>query len=218
LRAACGIGEDHRQGAPGDRRSDAWDDARENAQRHQPTVFANAHAQGGLGIGLTLVKNLVEMHGGSVEAHSAGLGRGSEFVVRLPVLVAARLPAPLEETPADVPASTQRCRILIVDDNRDSAESLAMLLTITGHDVQTTYDGVEAVKAVAAVRPEVVLLDLGLPRLNGYEVCRRIREQPWGKEMIVVALTGLGQEEDRRKTREVGFDCHLVKPVDLEAL
>jgi CheY-like chemotaxis protein len=93
-----------------------------------------------------------------------------------------------------------------------------MLLTITGHEVQTAYDGVEAVKAAAAVRPEVILLDLGLPRLNGYEVCRRIREQPWGKEMIVVALTGLGQEEDRRKTRAGGFDCHLVKPVDLKAL
>jgi two-component system, chemotaxis family, CheB/CheR fusion protein len=172
-------------------------------------------SQGGLGIGLTLVKNLVEMHGGSVEAHSAGLGRGSEFVVRLPVLAGA---APLEETPADVRAKAQRRRILVVDDNRDSAQSLAMLLRITGHEVQTAYDGLDAVELAAELRPQVVLLDIGLPKLNGYEACRRIREQPWGKEMIVVALTGLGQEEDRRKTRESGFDYHLVKPVDLEAL
>jgi two-component system CheB/CheR fusion protein len=175
-------------------------------------------SQGGLGIGLTLVKNLVELHGGSVEAHSDGPGQGSEFVVRLPVLVGARPPAPLEATPADVRAKTQLRRILVVDDNRDSAESLAILLTITGHEVHTAHDGEQALEAAAALRPEVVLLDIGLPRLNGYEACRRFREQPWGKKMVVVALTGWGQEEDRRKTREGGFDYHLVKPVDLEAL
>ena len=172
-------------------------------------------SQGGLGIGLSLVKNLVEMHGGSVEAQSPGLARGSEFVVRLPVLTGA---APLEEKPADVPAKIERRRILVVDDNRDSAESLAMLLTIIGHEVHTAHDGEEAVQIAAALKPEVVLLDLGLPNLNGYEACRRIREQPRGKEMIVVALTGWGHEEDRRKTREGGFDYHLVKPVNLEAL
>jgi CheY-like chemotaxis protein len=135
----------------------------------------------------------------------------------LPVLAGARLPAPLGETPG-ARAKTKLCRILVVDDNRDSADTLAMLLSIVGHEVHMAYDGVEAVESAATLRPEVVLLDLGLPKQNGYEACRRIREQPWGKEMIVVALTGLGQEEDRRKTREGGFDHHLVKPVDLEAL
>ncbi|MDQ3564040.1 MAG: ATP-binding protein [Pseudomonadota bacterium] len=171
---------------------------------------------GGLGIGLTVVKNLAEMHAGMVEVHSAGLGQGSEFVVRLPILVETAKPPP-EPTVSEATPTTTR-RILVVDDNRDSAESLAMLLKLMGNETHTAYDGFEAVEAAAAFRPDVILLDIGLPKLNGYEACRRIREQPWGKDMVLVALTGWGQEEDRRKSREAGFDGHIVKPVDPTAL
>ncbi len=170
----------------------------------------------GLGIGLTLVKNLVEMHGGTVEAHSAGLGHGSEFVVRLPALdhSTAAPPEPKMNELTKMPAR----RILIVDDNRDSAISLAKLLKIIGNETHTAFDGGEAVEVAANLRPEVVLLDIGLPTLNGYEVCRRIREQSGGKGMLLVALTGWGQEEDRQKCRDAGFDSHMVKPVELPAL
>ena len=172
-------------------------------------------SQDGLGIGLTLVKRMTEMHGGSIEARSAGEGRGSEFVVRLPIL---RKPAEVSsgsDSPAKI--SAQR-RILIVDDNKDSADSLAMLLEITGNKTYMAHDGVEAVEAIEKYRPEVVLLDIGLPRLDGHEVCRRVREQPWGKDIVVIALTGWGQEDDRRKSEEAGFNGHLVKPVDYDKL
>jgi PAS domain S-box-containing protein len=169
----------------------------------------------GLGIGLTLVKTLTEMHGGTVEAHSEGPGRGSEFIVRLPVMAGeSEAPATSVEEPPQPP----RRRILVVDDNRDSAESLAMLLTIFGHDVNTAHDGLEAIEAAQRLRPEVVLLDIGLPQLNGYEVSRHIRNQPWGKDLTLVALTGWGQEEDRNRSREAGFDAHMIKPVDQDAL
>jgi PAS domain S-box-containing protein len=171
-------------------------------------------SQGGLGIGLTLVKRLVEMHGGSVEAHSKGTGRGSEFVVRLPVLLEEARP----ETPTAEPAPAAARRILVVDDNRDAATSLALLLQLTGNEAQIAFDGLEAVEATAAFRPDVILLDIGLPKLNGYDACRRIREQPWGRGVMLVALTGWGQEEDRRQSKEAGFDHHMVKPVDLAAL
>jgi CheY-like chemotaxis protein len=171
----------------------------------------------GLGIGLMLVKSLVEMHGGTVEVHSAGVGEGSEFVVRLPILVETREPAPPEPTISKPTTATAR-RILVVDDNRDSATSLAMLLKMTGNETHTAYDGLEAVDAAATFRPDVVLLDIGLPKLNGYEACRRIREQPCGKGVVLIALTGWGQEEERRKAKEAGFDGHLVKPLDLAAL
>jgi PAS domain S-box-containing protein len=173
-------------------------------------------AQGGLGIGLTLVKRLVQMHDGSVTAHSEGLGRGTELVVRLPVLAEAAEP----ELPADaaVEGPTTPHRVLIVDDNRDSALSLSMLLELKGCETQTAHDGVEAVEKAAAYKPDVVLLDIGLPRLNGYEACRAIREQPGGKGVLIVALTGWGQDQDRRKSKEAGFDGHLVKPVDHAAL
>jgi PAS domain S-box-containing protein len=168
---------------------------------------------GGLGIGLTLVKNLVEMHGGTVEAHSDGPGQGSEFVVTLPIGVAATEP----QSPAPSvtkPATTTSRRILVVDDNRDSAKTMAMLLKLTGHQTNVAFDGLEAVAAAESFRPEVVLLDIGLPKLNGYETATRIRQQPWGKDMLLVALTGWGQDEDRQKSKDAGFDVHLVKPVD----
>ena len=138
----------------------------------------------GLGIGLTLVRNLVEMHGGTVEAQSAGLGHGSEFVVRLPALDESAAAPPQPKT---IEPRTPARRILIVDDNRDGATSLAMLLNLTGNETHTTFDGLEAVEAAVNLRPDVVLLDIGLPNLDGYEVCRRIRRQPGGMSMLMVA-------------------------------
>ena len=172
-------------------------------------------SQGGLGIGLTLVKRLAEMHGGSIEAKSGGEGQGSEFIVRLPVL--SRSSDVAQPQPSIEAESPQR-RILIVDDNKDSADSLAMLLEITGNKTYVAHDGVEAVEAIEKHRPEVVLLDIGLPRMDGHEVCRHVREQPWGKNIVMIALTGWGQEDDRRKSKEAGFNGHLVKPVDYEKL
>jgi len=167
----------------------------------------------GLGIGLTLVKNLVEMHGGTVEVNSAGVGQGSEFVVRLPMVVEP-LKRLVPEPTVSEPATTTARRILVVDDNRDSAMSLGELLELTGHETCIAYDGLEAVKAATTFRPDMVLLDIGLPKLNGYEVCRKLREQPWGKGIVVIALTGWGQDEDRNKSKAAGFDAHLLKPVD----
>lgn len=174
-------------------------------------------SQGGLGIGLSLVKRLVELHGGSVEAYSEGRGRGSEFVVRLPLLVEKPRAQQRPEPTAAVPPAPAR-RILVVDDNRDSAASLALLLSLSGHETHTAHDGLEAVEAAGEFRPDVVLLDIGLPKLNGYAAGRRIRELPGGEDMVLVALTGWGQEDDRRRSKEAGFDHHLVKPVDLAAL
>jgi PAS domain S-box-containing protein len=176
-------------------------------------------SEGGLGLGLTLVQQLVEMHGGSVEACSDGVGKGSEFLVRLPIPVnthdgeAGRVPDGCKSTVA----LTSR-RILIVDDNRDSADTMGMLLRDMGNEVRTAYDGLEAVAAATAYQPEVVLLDIGLPKLNGYEAARRIRNQPGGDEMLLIALTGWGQEEDRRRSRHAGFDHHLTKPVEFGIL
>ncbi len=171
-------------------------------------------AQGGLGIGLSLVKEFVELHGGRVEAHS-GPGAGSEFVVRLPV--PARAPAAPGGAPAPpgVPASR---RILVVDDNEDSAESLALLLGLMGHEVVTAPDGAAGVALAAEFRPEVVFMDLGMPRMGGHEAARLLRAQVGGRDLFLVALTGWGAEDDRRKTRDSGFDRHMVKPVAPDAL
>jgi CheY-like chemotaxis protein len=177
---------------------------------------ALAWSQGGLGIGLSLVKGLVELHGGSVEARSEGPGRGSEFVVRLPVEIKAPIAQPAPPGKAHKPGTNRR--VLIADDNRDSADSLALLLKIMGNEVGTAYDGEQAVEAAAALRPEVVVLDIGMPKLDGYEACRRIREQPWGQGMFLIALTGWVQAEDRQRTAEAGFNQHMVKPVDPDVL
>ena len=174
-------------------------------------------SRGGLGIGLTLVKTLVEMHGGTVHAQSDGPARGSEFTVRLPVLSDAVRRASLADV-SEPPLPTVRRRVLIVDDSEDGAESLAMLLQLSGHETHVAHDGVEAIEAAEKLRPSVVLLDIGLPRLNGYEVCHRLRKEPWAKNLVLVALTGWGQEEDRHRSKEAGFDAHLVKPVDHDAL
>lgn len=168
-------------------------------------------AQAGLGIGLTLVKRLVEMHGGSITVRSDGRGRGSEFVVRLPM---AREPIASATPPAVAAPPPRPRRIVIVDDNVDAAVSLAMLLEISGNEIYTAHDGITALATVAEHRPDVVLLDIGLPKLDGHEVCRRIRAEPWGDEVALIALTGWGQEDDRRKSEAAGFDGHLVKPVD----
>jgi signal transduction histidine kinase len=175
-------------------------------------------AQGGLGIGLSLVKSVVELHGGSVAALSTGIGQGSEFVVRVPA-EPAEAGMPAANVDAGEPDETTVVRrVLVVDDNRDAAESLALFLKIGGHVVATAFDGEEALAAAETFRPDVALIDLGMPKLNGYEVCRRIRASEWGRAITLIAQTGWGQEEDKRRTREAGFDAHLVKPTDPAAV
>ncbi|HET6880459.1 MAG TPA: PAS domain S-box protein [Pirellulales bacterium] len=174
-------------------------------------------SKGGLGVGLTIVKRLVEMHGGTVEAFSEGHGRGSEFVVRLPIALTVVKEQGIAET-QEPPHLPGQHRILVVDDNVDAASSLAMMLKIMGNQVRMAHDGVEAIEAAEDFRPDVILLDIGMPRMNGYDACRRIREQSWGKSPFIVALTGWGQEEDKRRSHEAGFNSHLVKPVELAAL
>ena len=174
--------------------------------------------RGGLGIGLTLVKRLVEMHGGSVFAHSDGTGTGSNFIVRLPI---PNWELNHESRPAreqKLTAARASRRVLVVDDNEDSATSLGMLLSMLGYETHTAVDGPAGLEAVARFRPDVALLDIGMPKLNGYEVARRIREQPGGKELVLIAITGWGQAADRQRTIEAGFNHHMVKPVDLAAL
>jgi CheY-like chemotaxis protein len=178
-------------------------------------------ARGGLGIGLSIARRLVEMHGGSIAALSEGAGRGSEFVVRLP-LAPPRTPGdPGEKTGEHRRIDVRRRRVLIADDNFDSASSLSLMLQVMGNEVRVAHDGVEALAVAESFHPDAVLLDIGMPGLNGYEVCRKLRERPATSKAMIVALTGWGQEEDRRRSREFGFDQHLVKPVEpstLEAL
>ncbi len=172
-------------------------------------------SQGGLGIGLTVVRNLVEMHGGTIEAHSAGRGKGAEFVVRLPVSAQKKT----EKEPIRQAEPMRPCRILVVEDNVGAATVLARLMTKIGnHEVQVVHDGFAAIEAAKTFRPELVLLDIGLPGLDGYEVAMRLREMPGGEDMLIVAVTGYGQEEDRRRSKEAGFDEHLLKPPALDIL
>ncbi|CAN5479398.1 hypothetical protein BH11PLA2_BH11PLA2_47680 [soil metagenome] len=174
-------------------------------------------SQGGLGIGLNIVKRLVEMHSGTIGVKSDGDGMGSRFTVHLPVVEAVTENTPDDAT-GDKTTTAPRRRILVVDDNRDGAESLAQLLSIMGNETLIAHDGVQAVEGAASFRPDVILMDIGMPKLNGYEACRRIREKAWGKNIVIVACTGWGQEDDKQKSQEAGFDFHMVKPVDPAAL
>jgi PAS domain S-box-containing protein len=175
-------------------------------------------AEGGLGIGLALVKGLADLHGGSVEARSDGLGKGAEFIVRLPLPAGAEGIGARDAASTRDPPATRRARILVADDNRDAAASLATLLGLDGHETTVVNDGKLALAAAESFRPHVALLDIGMPKLNGYEVARRIRAAPWGRAMTLVAVTGWGQAEDKRRAREAGFDRHFTKPLDLDVL
>jgi PAS domain S-box-containing protein len=179
-------------------------------------VQGGQDSQGGLGIGLSLSRSLVEIHGGTIEAQSEGPGKGSTFVVRLPARPAGEsLPMPAA---AQAAASPTRRRVLVADDNRDGAASLGLLLTLAGHEAHYAHDGLEAVEVAERVRPDVALLDIGMPRLDGLEAARRIRAQPWGAGIKLVALTGWGQDDDRRKSQDAGFVHHMVKPIDYPTL
>ena len=171
-------------------------------------------SQGGLGIGLALVRGLVALHGGSISADSEGIGKGSEFTVQLPALAAplqAAAPSPLQ-------GAAQRCRILVVDDNVDAAASMTMALELIGHETLAAHDGAAALQAAAIFLPQVILLDIGLPGQNGYEVARQIRRMPWGRGVLLIAATGWGQESDKQLAEAAGFDRHLTKPVDFGKL
>ena len=189
--------------------------------KHLDSVFemfmqvdrSSRHSQGGLGIGLTLARSLVAMHGGQITAHSAGPGKGSEFVVNLPALARSDVAPQADAAPARLPAR----RVLVVDDNRDAADTLSTLLRTLGVTVDVAYSGRAALDAVGTFAPDTVLLDIGMPDMDGYETSRRIRAQ-YPNELQLVALTGWGQDEDLRQSRAAGFDHHLVKPPDLERL
>jgi PAS domain S-box-containing protein len=173
--------------------------------------------RGGLGLGLTLVRRLVELHGGSVAAASEGPGRGSEFSIRLPRLAEADVPAPAREAGRG-PAAPRPRRVLIVEDNADARESLSLLLRLSGHEVETSENAMEGLEKLAAFAPDVMLVDVGLPGMDGYDLARRVRERPAARGVALIALTGYGQTEDRRRAQEAGFDVHLTKPVEPDRL
>ena len=183
-------------------------------------------SQGGLGVGLSLANRLVELHDGTLHAESEGEGHGSEFIVKLPLSsrapagTAVQLRDPLTSAVTPSPPPVVQChrRVLVVDDNVDAAESLKMLLELGGANVRQAHDGYEALAIAREFDAEVIVLDIGMPGLDGYAVCRQLRAMPHGQEMRILALTGWGQQDDRRKTREAGFDAHLVKPVDPDQL
>jgi PAS domain S-box-containing protein len=191
------------------------------SEEHLPHIFeifsqptpALDRSQGGLGIGLSLVEAIVTLHGGRVEARSDGPGKGSEFVIRFPVIgVGPVSPSETIEETQVSPRTTSR-RILVVDDNQDAANSMAVLLRLMGHDIRVEFDGVEALRAAEEFRPELILLDIGLPKMNGYDVALSIRRQPWSANTVLIALTGWGNDDDKRRAKEAGFDHHMTKPV-----
>ena len=192
---------------------------------HLPRIFemfsqaapALERSQGGLGIGLALVRGVVEAHGGRVEAHSQGLGRGSRFAVRLPVLTPTTT-EPAEPARQALASGVRPLRVVVADDNVDAAESLALLLRRAGHEVHVAHDGREAIETADRVAPDLLLLDIGMPQFHGYEVARLVRERSWSRAAVLVAVTGWGQEEDREQAALAGFDHHLVKPVELDKL
>lgn len=191
------------------------------AQAHVFEMFSQVtpaieRSEGGLGIGLALSRGLVELHGGSIAVRSAGAGQGSEFIVSLLRLMAQDAPAQVAASPQE-PAAAPRS-VLIADDNRDGLESLAALLSMHGHQVHVAADGSEALAQAERERPDVVLLDIGMPGLTGYEVAARIRASEWGRKMLLIALTGWGQAQDQARARAAGFDHHITKPLELERL
>jgi signal transduction histidine kinase/CheY-like chemotaxis protein len=174
-----------------------------------------ARSECGLGIGLTIVMKLVEMHGGQVAATSEGPGKGSEFTIRIPAVTRPDAAMPLVQEPGEAKAKTV---ILVVDDNVDAVRTLAILLKLAGHDVMTAHRGPEAIELARLCRPQIILLDLGLPGMSGYDVVKRLRGEEWGGDALIVAVSGYGQEEDRQRTNEAGFDLHLVKPINYDEL
>jgi len=176
-----------------------------------------ARERGGLGVGLTVAKMITGLHGGSIDVRSDGPGHGAEFTVRLPLVPQSARTESADAGRAGVPLAAQR-RILVVDDNADAAASLALLLKFSGHEVHVAHDGEAALRLTETLRPDAVLLDVGMPGMDGYEVARRLRLRPGTKDAVIIAVTGYGAEADRRRTRAAGFDHHLTKPIELESL
>ncbi|WP_340680241.1 response regulator, partial [Paraglaciecola sp.] len=168
------------------------------------------------GIGLALVHGLVQLHGGSIVAHSEGEGKGSEFIVRLPM--PSELIKEVTKNEKALPLIVENKRILVIDDNVDAAESLALLLEFSGHTTRKAYNGITGLEVAKEFKPDVILLDIGLPDINGYQVAQQIRQQPWGKKMFLVAATGWGQDKDKQLAKDAGFDKHLTKPIDFKEL